>query len=296
MPKPYYLLLLIPFLTGCFESELEFEDQFEPVVEAYLYVDKAVENIKLSSMISFGSDSSGGEMITDAIISLENDISTWTMIHDESVPGNYYLVDSPVFSPGDSLKLTVELDEEILTASTVVPGNPPAIRKSSGSIYIPKINDPRDFKTIVMPDPLELNWDNPEGNYYFLHIQNIESNPISIMPDIPDGMPAGRRPGGFAFEMVTEPTNGTYYSINPMMLKYYGTHRVIMSSVNDEYVNLYSSLNQDSRELNEPYSNITNGLGIFTAFNSDTLYIEIINKASSARSANDEALVVLNRF
>jgi hypothetical protein len=41
-------------------------------------------------------------------------------------------------------------------------------------------------------------------------------------------------------------------------------------------VNLYSSLNQDSRELNEPYSNVTNGLGIFTAFNSDTLYIEVI--------------------
>lgn len=276
MPKPYYLLLLIPFLTGCFESELEFEDQFEPVVEAYLYVDKAVENIKLSNMISFGSDSSGGEMITDAIISLENDMSTWTMIHDDSVPGSYYLLESPVFSAGDSLKLTVELDEEILTASTVVPGNPPAVRKSSSSIYIPKVDDPRDFKGIEMPDPLELSWDNPEGKYYFLHIQNIESNPISIMPEVPDGMPEGRGPGGFAFEIVTEPTNDPYYDIDPMMLRYYGTHRVIMSSVNDEYVNLYSSLNQDSRELNEPYSNITNGLGIFTAFNSDTLYIEVI--------------------
>jgi hypothetical protein len=36
-----------------------------------------------------------------------------------------------------------------------------------------------------------------------------------------------------------------------------------------------NSLNQDSRELNEPYSHIRNGLGIFTAFNSDTVYFEV---------------------
>jgi Domain of unknown function (DUF4249) len=276
MSKPYYLLLFIPFLTGCFDSELEFEDQFEPVLEAYLYADKAFENVKLSTMISFGTDSSGGDMITDATISLENDLSSWTLVHNDSLPGYYDLEETPSFSPGDTLKLNVELDDEVLIAMTVVPGNPPAVSKSSGSIYIPKVNDPREFKTIEMPDPLELTWDNPEGKYYFLHIQNIESNPISIRPEVPDGMPAGRGPGGFAFEMVTEPTNGTFYAIEAMQLKYYGTHRIIMTSVNDEYVNLYSSLNQDSRELNEPYSNVTNGLGIFTAFNSDTLYIEVI--------------------
>lgn len=276
MPKPYYILLFIPFLTGCFDSDLVFEDQFEPVLEAYLYVDKDFENIQLSTMISFGSDSSGGEMITDASISLERELSAWNLVHNDSVPGSYYLEESPSFAPGDTLKLNVELDDEVLTAMTVVPGSPPAVSKSSGSIYIPKVDDPRDFMSVEMPDPLELSWDNPEGNYYFLHIQNIESNPISIRPDIPDGMPAGRGPGGFAFEMVTEPTNSNYFAIEPRSLKYYGTHRIIMTSVNDEYVNLYSSLNQDARELNEPYSNVTNGLGIFTAFNSDTLYIEVI--------------------
>ena len=100
------------------------------------------------------------------------------------------------------------------------------------------------------------------------------TNPISIRPDMPDGFPGSG--GKFAFEMVTQPTNGSYYAIVPLQLKYYGTHRIIITSVNDEYVNLYSSLNQDSRELNEPYSNVTNGLGIFTAFNSDTLYLEVV--------------------
>jgi len=276
MRKSFYILLFIPFMTSCFESDLEFEDQFEPVLEAYLYVDKEFENVKLSSMISFGTDSSGGDMISDAIICLENHLSSWTLIENDSLPGFYSLEETPVYSPGDSLKLNVELDDDVLTARTVIPGNPPAVTKSSGSIRIRKVDDPRDFMGIDWPEPLQLTWDNPEGNYYFLNIQNIEYNPISIRPEVPDGMPKGRGPGGFAFEIVTEPTNGTSFDIDPRSLEYYGTHRLIFTSVNDEYVNLYASLNQDSRELNEPYSNVTNGLGIFTAFNSDTLYIEVI--------------------
>jgi hypothetical protein len=41
-------------------------------------------------------------------------------------------------------------------------------------------------------------------------------------------------------------------------------------------VNLYETQEQDTRKLNEPYTNIENGLGIFTAFCSDTLYFEAI--------------------
>ncbi len=168
MPKPYYILLLIPFLNACFSSELKFEDQFEPVVEAYLYVDKNVENFKLSSMISFGADSSGGAPITNALITLERDLSAWDLIHNDSVPGSYYLEVSPNLAPGDTLNLHIGLDEKMLLSTTVIPGNPPAVSMSSRSIYIPKVDDPRDFQNVEMPDPVELSWDNPEAKYYFL--------------------------------------------------------------------------------------------------------------------------------
>ncbi|MDX2432617.1 MAG: DUF4249 family protein, partial [Bacteroides sp.] len=121
MPKSFYILLFLPFLTGCFKADLVFEDQFEPVVEAYLYVDKEVNNIKLSSMISFSSDSSGGENITDAFISLEGENLVWNLLHDDSNPGSYYLDESPVFTPGDTIVLKVELEDELLTAQTVIP-------------------------------------------------------------------------------------------------------------------------------------------------------------------------------
>lgn len=266
-------LVFIPLLGACFSSELEFTDQYEPVVEAYLYVEQAVDDIYLSSMISFGSDSSGGEAITNARGGISRSDESWMLQHNDSLPGNYYLEYSPEFSPGDSVQLLMELDDVTITATTVIPGPPPAVKMSSGSIYIPRLESMSDMRGMEWPDPVELTWENPEGRYFFLDIQNIEAYPQSIRPDAPEGMPG---PGGFAFQMITRPTNDTYYAIEAMHLEYYGTHRIIFTSVNDEYAYLYNSLNQDSRELNEPFSNIDGGLGIFTAFNSDTLYLEVV--------------------
>ena len=268
------IILIIPFLTGCFDTELVFEDQFQPVVEAYIYVDKAITDIHLSSMISFGSDSTGGEKITDAQITLEGEEESWALVHDNYLPGHYYTEAAPDMIPGDTFSLWVELEDVTLAAKTVIPGDPPAVSMSASYINIPKVESMMEFKQMVMPDPVELSWDNPQANYYFLNIQNIESHPVSIMPDPPPDRPF--MTGGFAFQMVTQPTNSNFYSISVRELTHFGTHRIIMTSVNEEYVNLYNSLDQDSRELNEPYSNVENGLGIFTAFNSDTLYLEVI--------------------
>ncbi|MEA3462669.1 MAG: DUF4249 family protein [Bacteroidota bacterium] len=273
MKKYIVLLSLVPLLQACFDSDLEFEDQYEPVVEAYLYVGKELNDVNLSSMISFGADSLGGEAITEAEITLEGESDSWVLVHNDSVAGQYCLEDIPPAEPGETFRIRIEIGEEILSASTVIPDDPPPVTMSSTSIYIPKVDDMRDFQNVEMPDPVELTWDNPDADYYFLDIQNIESYPLSIMPDPPEGRPA---PGRFAFQMITEPTNSNYYIIDLRQLEYFGTHRIVFTAVNDEYVYLYNSLNQDTRELNEPYSNIENGLGIFTAFNSDTLYLEVV--------------------
>lgn len=273
--KKYIILLgLVPFLKACYDSDLEFEDQYEPVVEAYMYVGKEIDDVYLSSMISFGEDSLGGEDITDADVLLEGQSGSWVLTHNDTVPGQYYLEETPALDPGERFRLQVEIDGETLSAQTVIPEDPPPVTMSSTSLYIPYVQDMTDFRNLEMPDPVELTWDNPEAKYYFLDIQNIESYPLSIMPDPPDDRPAP--PGGFAFQMITEPTNNNFLAIEPRQLEYFGTHRIIFTAVNEEYVYLYNSLNQDTRELNEPYSNVENGLGIFTAFNSDTLYLEVV--------------------
>ena len=274
MINRFSIFLFLSILSSCYESELIFEDQYEAVVEAYLYVDKVDNQVKLTNMISFGSDTVGGEMITGAQITMHHKPDSWILTHNDSIPGTYYLEEELTMTAGDTFSLSVELDEEVLTAITIIPDNPPPVSMSAYRINIPKVESMMGFREIEMPDPLELTWDNPEAKYYFLNIQNIESYPISVMPDPPADRPSAG--GGFAFQMITQPTNDNFYTIDLRQLTHYGTHRIIFTSVNDEYVSLYNSLNQDTRELNEPYSNIENGLGIFTAFNSDTLYFEVV--------------------
>jgi len=56
----------------------------------------------------------------------------------------------------------------------------------------------------------------------------------------------------------------------------YGRHRVILYRVNEEYANLYENRNQDSRDLNEPPSNIEGALGVFSAFNSVAAEFDVV--------------------
>lgn len=267
--------LAVVSMHGCFNSDLVFEDQFEPVLEAYLFQDRLVENVKLSSMYSFGSDTTiGGLLITDAMVQLQRDEDTWLLRHNDNDSGSYF-TDLPIdMLAGDTFKITVTIGEEILSASTVIPKKPPIINMSATTLKIKDVDDPREFMELEMPDPIEFTWENPGMNYYFFRIQNIESYDDPIRPDPPVDRPF--RMGGFNFQMDTRPTNDAYFSLSPRELTNFGTHRIIVYSVNEEYVSLYNSLDQDSRELNEPYTNIVNGLGIFTAFSSDTLYLEVI--------------------
>lgn len=271
--KTIVLFLFFGIVQGCYDSSLIFEDQYRVVLEAYIYQGKKVQNVKLSSMISFGNDSTGGAPISDALMVLESAAKSWALLENDSIPGLYYLLDDLEFNPGDTYKLTASSDENEISATTVIPEAPPVILLSVDSIGIKQAHDMMDIRDIEMPDPLELTWDNPELEYYFFRIQNIETSAELIRPEPPDDMPFAR--GGFAFQMDTRPVNDASYRIEMQGLTHYGTHRIIVYSVNDEYVQLYNSQDQDSRELNEPFSNVENGLGIFTAFSSDTLYFEV---------------------
>jgi hypothetical protein len=46
--------------------------------------------------------------------------------------------------------------------------------------------------------------------------------------------------------------------------------------VNKEYADLYRSRQQDTRSLNEPLTNVQNGLGVFSAFASDSVAVFVV--------------------
>ncbi|MFZ5941526.1 MAG: DUF4249 family protein [Bacteroidota bacterium] len=257
-------------LSGCYDTDLVFEDQFVPVIQGYLYINKPVEDIRITKMISFGDDTTGATGISNAIVTLQRGSETWTLVNNTADTSYYYSEDEIGIQPGDTFYLQAVIDDMILTSTTIVPPLPPAMTLSSTRLEIPQAEDMTEFRDLEMPDPIEITWEDPDSGYYFFRIDNVEGNPSAIRPDMAD------RPFRPEQDMIiTEPVTDGYYQISPMQVEYYGTHRVIVYSVNDEYVALYSTQSQDSRELNEPFTNIGNGLGLFTAFSSDTFYIEV---------------------
>jgi len=277
MKKLVILTLAIPvFLSSCFDTELVFEDQFEPVIQAYLFKNQPVEGVRITSMYSFGTDTTiGGQNISDALVILQQGDNTWQLEHNDDDSGSYFLNEAISMVAGDTFRLAATIGDDVYSAFTVVPDDPPVVTMSTDTIMIDRVVDMMDFRDMEMPDPVEFTWDNPDARYFFIRVQNIESYEDNIMPDPPDDMPF--KHDGFNFQMDSRPINDSVYELTPRELTHYGTHQIIIYSVNEEYVALYNTQEQDSHELNEPFTNIEEGLGIFTAFTSDTLYLEVID-------------------
>ncbi len=267
------LFIIAPFLTSCYDTEIEFEDQFIPVVQAYLDNDENSVNIKVTEMLSFGDDSTSGQGIPDLNIVLENKNQNriYNLSETDSI-GEYICQEEIEIEVSDSFYLSFEHNGELISASSVIPELPPLISISTDTIYVEKVASMFEFKDIVWPEAINISWEYQDMRYFFFKVENIESSPVSIIPD-DLGHPPGTR-----FRTVSVPVNGTEYQILPQSLTEFGTYRITMYSVNDEYVRLYDSLNQDASELNEPYSNIDNGLGIFTAFSSRVVYFEVMQE------------------
>ena len=80
------------------------------------------------------------------------------------------------------------------------------------------------------------------------------------------------------FELLTEPTTANFFDIRLFQLEIFGSYSVTVYRINQEYADLYESREQDSRDLNEPLSNIEGGLGVFSAFNGQITQFEIIRE------------------
>jgi hypothetical protein len=62
-------------------------------------------------------------------------------------------------------------------------------------------------------------------------------------------------------------------TLRPFDCQYYSRHRIIQYHVLPDYATLYEQNSSSSLNLTSPSTSITNGYGLLTGLNSDTLYI-----------------------
>ncbi len=267
------LITILISLAGCEKIEISSEGDIKLVLNAYLYENEPVVSVRLSETLPFTSSDTVFPLISDANISIQWKDQDYPLLSSDSA-GFYHSPDSNLrIISGEKYAIEIVHGEDVLTSETTVPQKPDSMRLSASSIQIDPDLTPREMRQAGIAD-IEVTWSNPDGEYFYVLVENIEENP----EDIEFGF------SGFGgkfqnFRFLSRPFITDTYVIRVFLsVQQYGTHRVKLFRVNQEYADLYENREQDSRNLTEPLSNVNNGLGIFTAFSYDEAYFEVVKK------------------
>lgn len=271
----------IPFAVGCallFSAcdTVDTEDSEDLlVVEAFLFAGEQVDDINLSTTISLSVEDPAEIPVTDAQVRLIKEGIVYELVSSGSDGSYRYAGGDLLVQTGDLFQLQIEYKGSEITAYTEVPLPPTGTRVSIESIAVPSIeNDPFALREFIRnrDNALSVTWDNPTNDLHFVAVRSPETEfPDYILPEFIRDRFRG-------FELLTEPTTTNFFDITLFQLEIVGSYSVTVYRINQEYADLYESREQDSRDLNEPLSNIVGGVGVFSAFNGQTTQFEIVRE------------------
>lgn len=266
----FLVLSGILLLSACEETAISSIDAETPVVSSYLYAGQSLDSLRVTLSNSYAREDTQLLTLDELEISIIEGDNSYVLTPSGE---GYYQQSALIIETEKSYNLAFEWKGATISASTFVPAKR-AVSLSTSLIEMEKITNTGGFPGggFTEIDPIEVSWDNPEGDYYYVLIENLETNPEYVndfLADLEENL-------GQRFRRITEPDITDVYSIDPRReITQYGTHRVIVFRVSPEYAALYQTSGTSSQSLTEPPSNIENGLGIFTGVSSDTLYFEV---------------------
>jgi len=260
MKKLIFFVVIAAALVGCEESSPLLPEVEQVVVQAYLYANEPVTDIQLTTTYAITSDDTIGAPINDAVVALEKNGRIYPLVLTPGDSGYYHYAGNDLeVKIGDKFTIRCEYNGEAITGETVIPSSPQNVKMSSDRFVI-------DTSTLGGffgdTSSVTVTWElESEKNYYFVVIENTE--PALEYIDARFGSQFNRF-GSFR----SRPLQDNEYVIRRFDLTYKGKHEVRVYRVNQEYADLYEFGLQDSRNLNEPKTNIKNGLGVFAGFSS----------------------------
>lgn len=249
------------------------DETAELVVEAFLFTDLPVDNIRITEAIPLSEVSESDSLevpVIDAEVTLTRGNEAFQLTASGSEGYYHYDGNDLTVSEGDEFRLSVQRGSATVTATTTVPRVPVAVNLSTHKVEVVRlIIGPRGplnpggadaVRESLQNARITVSWENPNAELHFVVVESvIDGQPDYILPEfIRDQI---RR-----FRLVTEPTDQDFFDIDLRSMETFGQYRATVYRVNEEYADLYESREQDSRDLNEPASNIEGGLGVFSAF------------------------------
>lgn len=249
-------------------TDEEGSDQGPPlVVEAYLYVGHPFK-VVVSNLVGVT------EVDVDNFsITISNNEASFVL----NPAGNgLYVSNDDILVKEDAGDYTLHFmqDDVEVSSLSIVPSKPVSFTLSATEIEIePREigNGPIGGPGTIDDDIIGLNWSNAIKDFYFPYFENIEENPELINSNL--DTTDGNRPRIF---FRGEPTQESSSEIRPLQFQYYGRYNVILFHVNADYAALYKEQdNSSSLNLQPPFTNVVNGMGIFTAIHSDTVVLTV---------------------
>lgn len=273
-----FLLLVQTALLNCTKTNDVINPGEKPIVEAYLAPGHPV-SMKVFTEIPYAETSEGVSTPIDGL-SIKITGSNGKVFNLKSMGEGVYQSAINELIEGAPVKYRMEFvyKGRTVSAETEIPIKPEGFTISTSTIYRTQINlsgggfpgGPGGGFGGSDNTPVELSWNNPENVYHFIAVENTEAEPQQII--IP---PSGSEFPAFRFRFTNEPLLGAHNSIQPQSLEYFGNYDVILYRINPDYSALYQSSGTTTQNLSTPPSSITNGLGIFTGINADTLNLYV---------------------
>jgi hypothetical protein len=252
-------LLLAVLFAACKKSDTTSVASL-PVVISYLMPGKPI-SIKVYQQKDITDTATYGTAITGLKLTLSN--GSQTVALTESATGNYTYSDNSFLAVGKTYTLNFTYDNLAVSASTLMP-----TRAVGYASTVTAINLPYTSTTSPgTPDAIAVRftWSNPSLLYHVLVFKNDNDYAFNVN--------AYRNSQLNFYYNVNQ---ATYYDVAYRAFNYLGTYHAILYTVNKEYIDvLNSNANTTSQKLSNPPTNITNGYGIFTAMQADTIDLAI---------------------
>jgi len=181
LSKILFFLISTLLIVSCSQESIEQTETKTTIVEGYLSAGNPIDSLRITQSISLGQVEEQVITLDDLNITIADDNSEFEL---ESIGNGYYQNADQIIDAGKNYHLKFERDGEIISAETYVPeSNAASISKSQ--VEMTKI-EAGVFPSggIVIPEPVEVSWNNDDGDYYYVLIKNIETDPEYVNENI----------------------------------------------------------------------------------------------------------------
>ena len=267
-------LLMLGLLTACDKAIVDtIPGGAKPIVEAYLIPNQPIA-IKVKKEIVYTENVVNKETLIPGLsIKVTGDGQTY-LLKAYSGSDSLYRSDANVkLKVGVTYSLSFDYNGKNVSASTIIPTKPVGLKSDINSIVRTRQVITSGFGRDVDGNiNVNLTWTNTKGEYHFVVAENVESK-LDLGVTLPASSTAAFN--NFNNRFRSQPVQGTETRLRSQQFQYFGRYNVVLLKVNPDYAALYNAEGTTSQNISTPPTTITNGLGIFTGINADTLRFQV---------------------